>query len=190
MLWDASAADKGGWTSFMAKEISEEPEAVANTILGRARDGQVVIPELDGLDELFVGIQRIIIVACGTAAYAGLVGKYAIEQWARVPVDVELAHEFRYRDPVIGADTLVVSISQSGETMDTLMAVKYARERGARTLSICNTQGATIPARVRRDRLHARRTRGRRRLDEGVRRADHRAVPARAARRPRARHGR
>lgn len=145
ILWDASAADKGGWSSFMAKEISEEPEAVANTILGRTRDGQVVIPELDGLDELFVGIQRIIIVACGTAAYAGLVGKYAIEQWARVPVDVELAHEFRYRDPVIGPDTLVVSISQSGETMDTLMAVKYARERGARTLSICNTQGATIP---------------------------------------------
>ncbi|HEX5730378.1 glutamine--fructose-6-phosphate transaminase (isomerizing), partial [Microbacterium sp.] len=145
VLWDASAADKGGWTSFMAKEISEEPEAVANTILGRARDGQVVIPELDGLDELFTGIQRIIIVACGTAAYAGAVGKYAIEQWARVPVDVELAHEFRYRDPVIGDDTLVVSISQSGETMDTLMAVKYAREHGARTLSICNTQGATIP---------------------------------------------
>jgi glutamine---fructose-6-phosphate transaminase (isomerizing) len=145
VLWDASAADKGGWTSFMAKEISEEPEAVHNTILGRAREGQVVIPELDGLDELFAGIQRIIIVACGTAAYAGAVGKYAIEQWARVPVDVELAHEFRYRDPVIGASTLVVSISQSGETMDTLMAVKYAREHGARTLSICNTQGATIP---------------------------------------------
>ncbi|GAA1666610.1 glutamine--fructose-6-phosphate transaminase (isomerizing) [Microbacterium lacus] len=145
VLWDAAAADKGGWSSFMAKEISEEPEAVANTILGRTRDGQVVIPELDGLDDLFAGIQRVIIVACGTAAYAGMVGKYAIEQWARVPVDVELAHEFRYRDPVIGADTLVVSISQSGETMDTLMAVKYARERGARTLSICNTQGATIP---------------------------------------------
>lgn len=145
ILWDASAADKGGWSSFMAKEISEEPEAVANTILGRARDGQVVIPELDGLDELFAGIQRVIVVACGTAAYAGVVGKYAIEQWARVPVDVELAHEFRYRDPVIGPDTLVVSISQSGETMDTLMAVKYAREHGARTLSICNTQGATIP---------------------------------------------
>ncbi|MET0829620.1 MAG: glutamine--fructose-6-phosphate transaminase (isomerizing), partial [Microbacterium sp.] len=145
VLWDASAADKGGWSSFMAKEISEEPEAVLKTILGRTRDGQVVIPELDGLDDLFAGIQRIIIVACGTAAYAGSVGKYAIEQWARVPVDVELAHEFRYRDPVIGADTLIVSISQSGETMDTLMAVKYARERGARTLSICNTQGATIP---------------------------------------------
>ncbi len=86
-----------------------------------------------------------IITACGTASYAALVGKYAIEQWARVAVDVELAHEFRYRDPVIGEDTLVVSISQSGETMDTLMAVKYARERGARTLSVCNTQGATIP---------------------------------------------
>jgi glucosamine--fructose-6-phosphate aminotransferase (isomerizing) len=145
VLWDAAAADKGGWPSFMAKEISEEPEAVANTILGRTRDGEVVIPELDGLDELFLGIRRVIIVACGTAAYAGQVGKYAIEQWARVPVDVELAHEFRYRDPVIGEDTLVVSISQSGETMDTLMAVKYARERGAKTLSICNTQGATIP---------------------------------------------
>ncbi|MFT4260203.1 glutamine--fructose-6-phosphate transaminase (isomerizing) [Microbacterium sp.] len=143
--WDAAAAEKGGWPSFMAKEVAEQPEAVANTIRGRIHDGQVVIPELDGLDELFAGIDRIIITACGTASYAALVGKYAIEQWARVPVDVELAHEFRYRDPVIGAETLVVSISQSGETMDTLMAVKYARERGARTLSICNTQGATIP---------------------------------------------
>ena len=145
VVWDASAAEKGGWSSFMAKEVSEEPEAVANTIRGRVHDGQVVIPELDGLDELFAGIQRIIVIACGTAAYAALVGKYAIEQWARVPVDVELAHEFRYRDPVIGDDTLVVSISQSGETMDTLMAVKYAHEKGAKTLSICNTQGATIP---------------------------------------------
>ena len=145
VLWDASAADKGGWSSFMAKEVSEEPEAVANTIRGRIRDGVVVIPELDGLDELFEGINRIIIIACGTAAYAGLVGKYALEQWTRVPVDVELAHEFRYRDPVIGADTLVVSISQSGETMDTLMAVKHASELGAMTLSICNTHGSTIP---------------------------------------------
>ncbi|WP_312169657.1 glutamine--fructose-6-phosphate transaminase (isomerizing) [Microbacterium sp.] len=143
--WDAGAAEKGGWSSFMAKEVAEQPEAVANTLRGRIQGDQVVIPELDGLDELFLGINRIIITACGTAAYSALVGKYAIEQWARIPVDVELAHEFRYRDPVIGADTLVVSISQSGETMDTLMAVKYARERGARTLSICNTQGATIP---------------------------------------------
>jgi glucosamine--fructose-6-phosphate aminotransferase (isomerizing) len=143
--WDAASAEKGGWPSFMAKEVAEEPEAVANTIRGRVHDGSVVIPELDGSDELFRGIDRIIITACGTASYAAMVGKYALEQWARVPVDVELAHEFRYRDPVIGQNTLVVSISQSGETMDTLMAVKYARERGARTLSICNTQGATIP---------------------------------------------
>ena len=145
VVWDASAAEKGGWPSFMAKEVSEEPEAVANTIRGRVRDGVVAIPELDGLDDLFRGISRIVVIACGTAAYAGLTGTYAREQWARVPVDVVLAHEFRYRDPVIGPDTLVISISQSGETMDTLMAVKYAREHGAKTLSICNTQGATIP---------------------------------------------
>ncbi|GAA5200529.1 glutamine--fructose-6-phosphate transaminase (isomerizing) [Microbacterium jejuense] len=145
VTWDAAAAEKGGWSSFMAKEVSEEPEAVANTLRGRIHDGAVTIPELDGLDDLFTGISRIIVIACGTAAYAGQVGKYAIEQWTRIPVDVELAHEFRYREPVIGPDTLVVSISQSGETMDTLMAVKYAREHGAKTLSVCNTQGATIP---------------------------------------------
>ncbi len=143
--WNADAAEKGGWASFMAKEVAEQPEAIANTIRGRIHDGSVVIPELDGLDELFLGIDRIIVTACGTAYYSALVGKYAIEQWARIPVDVEFAHEFRYRDPVIGAKTLIVSISQSGETMDTLMAVKYAREHGAKTLSICNTQGATIP---------------------------------------------
>ncbi|MGI6878763.1 glutamine--fructose-6-phosphate transaminase (isomerizing) [Microbacterium sp. gxy059] len=143
--WDPAAADKGGWPSFMAKEVSEEPEAVANTVRGRVRDGGIVIPELDGLDDLFTGIDRVIVLACGTAYYSGLVGKYAIEKWAGIPVDVELAHEFRYRDPIVGARTLVVSISQSGETMDTLMAVKEAARLGARTLSICNTQGATIP---------------------------------------------
>ena len=144
--WDASAAEKGGWSSFMAKEISEEPEAVAKTILGRVHDGLVSLPEVVALGEgTLASIDRVVIIACGTAAYAGMVGKYAIEKWARVPVDVELAHEFRYREPVLSPNTLVVSISQSGETMDTLMAVKYAREQGARTLSICNTQGATIP---------------------------------------------
>ncbi len=142
--WDASAAEKGGWSSFMAKEISEEPEAVANTILGRVADGQVVLSELAELDETLKDIDRVIIVACGTASYSGLLGKYAIEKWARVPVEVELSHEFRYREPVLTPRTLVVSISQSGETMDTLMAVKYAIANGARTLSICNTQGATI----------------------------------------------
>ena len=143
--WDASAADKGGWSSFMAKEVSEEPEAVANTVRGRIKDGRVSIPELEGLDELFTGIDRIVILACGTANYAGLVGKYAIEKWSRIPVSVELAHEFRYSDPIVSESTLVVSISQSGETMDTLMAVKEAARLGAKTLSICNTQGSTIP---------------------------------------------
>lgn len=143
VTWDASAATKGGWRSFMAKEISEEPAAVANTIIGRIKGERV---DIDGIDsESLASVDRIVILACGTAAYAGLVGKYAIEKWARVPVDVELSHEFRYREPVISDNTLIVSVSQSGETMDTLMAVKYAREIGARTLSICNTQGATIP---------------------------------------------
>lgn len=143
--WDASAAEKGGWPSFMAKEISEEPKAVANTLLGRVHEGRVEIPELASLAERLPELDRIVIVACGTASYAGMLGKYAIEAWARVPVDVELSHEFRYRDPVLGPRTLVVSVSQSGETMDTLMAVKYAREQGAHTLAICNTQGSTIP---------------------------------------------
>ena len=146
IAWDASAAEKGGWSSFMAKEVSEQPDAVANTLRGRIHEGQAVVPELTGFgDDVLAGIRRIIIVACGTAANAGYVAKYAIEKWTRVPVDVELSHEFRYRDPVLSTETLVISISQSGETMDTLMAVKYAREGGAKAISICNTQGATIP---------------------------------------------
>ena len=146
VAWDASAAEKGGWSSFMRKEVSEQPEAVANTIRGRIVDGVVAIPELEEYgDDALRGIRRITVIACGTAAYAGMVAKYAIEQWARIPVEVELSHEFRYREPVLDDDTLVVSISQSGETMDTLMAVKYAREQGAKAISVCNTQGATIP---------------------------------------------
>ncbi len=146
VAWDASAAEKGGWSSFMAKEISEEPEALEQTLLGRVHDGLVVLDEIaDGFDDAVLrAVDRIVILGAGTAAYSGMLGKYAIEKWAGVPVEVDLAHEFRYRDPVLGPNTLVVSISQSGETMDTLMAVKYASERGARTLSICNTQGATI----------------------------------------------
>ena len=144
VLWDASASEKGGWSSFMAKEISEQPDAVANTMLGRVHDGQVVLAELAGLDDLLVGIDRIIVLGCGTASYSGMLGKYAIEKWAKVPVDIELSHEFRYRDPFLTPNTLVISISQSGETMDTLVAVQEAKAKGARTLSICNTQGATI----------------------------------------------
>ncbi|MCI4656519.1 glutamine--fructose-6-phosphate transaminase (isomerizing) [Cryobacterium zhongshanensis] len=146
IAWDASAAEKGGWSSFMAKEVSEQPDAVANTLLGRIHEGQAVVPELEAFgDDVLASIRRIVIVACGTAANAGYVAKYAIEKWTRVPVDVELSHEFRYRDPVLNAETLIISISQSGETMDTLMAVKFARESGAKAISICNTQGATIP---------------------------------------------
>jgi glucosamine--fructose-6-phosphate aminotransferase (isomerizing) len=146
IAWDASASEKGGWSSFMAKEISEQPDAVANTLRGRIDGDQVVVPELTEFgDAALAAIKRIVIVAAGTAAYAGQTAKYAIEKWAGVPVDVELSHEFRYRDPVITSDTLVISISQSGETMDTLMAVKFAMESGAKSISVCNTQGATIP---------------------------------------------
>ncbi|KAB1643799.1 MULTISPECIES: glutamine--fructose-6-phosphate transaminase (isomerizing) [unclassified Pseudoclavibacter] len=144
--WDATAAEKGGWKSFMAKEISEQPEAVANTLLGRIADGHVVVDQLGGVDaDLLRHIDRIIIVACGTASYAGQTAAYALQQWTRVPVSVELSHEFRYRDPILDDRVLVISISQSGETMDTLMAIRWASEQGAKTLSICNTQGATIP---------------------------------------------
>lgn len=145
VAWDASAAEKGGWPTFMKKEISEEPDAVAKTLLGRIVDGAVRLPELDAIEDILTDVDRIVVLACGTAAYASLVGKYALEAWARIPVDVELAHEFRYRDPVIDDRTLVVSVSQSGETMDTLVAVQHAKKLGARTISICNTQGATIP---------------------------------------------
>ena len=146
IAWDASASEKGGWSSFMKKEISEEPEAVAKTTLGRITEGTITLPELEPIgDDVLANIDRIIVIACGTAAYAGMLGKYAIEKWSRIPVEVELSHEFRYRDPILNDRTLVVSISQSGETMDTLMAVKYAVAAGARVLSICNTQGATIP---------------------------------------------
>ena len=120
---------------------------MANTLRGRIGvDGAVTLPELDSVLEGGSGLSRIIFIACGTAAYASMLGAYAIEKWSGIPVSVELSHEFRYRDPAVGPDTLVVSVSQSGETMDTLMAVRYASERGAKTLSICNTQGATIPS--------------------------------------------
>jgi glutamine---fructose-6-phosphate transaminase (isomerizing) len=146
VTWDAAAAEKGGYATFMEKEINEQPHAVADTLLGRTdHEGRLVLDEMRMSEEDLQGITKIVVIACGTAAYAGMVAKYAIEHWTRIPCEVELAHEFRYRDPVIDASTLVVSISQSGETMDTLMAVKHAGELGARTLSICNTHGSTIP---------------------------------------------
>ena len=144
--WDASQASKGGWPSFMAKEIADQPQAVADTLMGRINsEGMVTLPEIDGLDAKdLMAIDRIIVVACGTASYAGEIAKYAIEKWAKIPVSVELAHEFRYRDPILTPNTLIVAISQSGETMDTLMATRYAKEQGAKVMAICNTQGATL----------------------------------------------
>lgn len=144
--WDASAAEKDGYDTFMEKEIHDQPHAVADTLLGRTdASGQLILDELRIDPEELKSITKIIVLACGTSAYAGMVAKYAIEHWCRIPVEVELSHEFRYRDPIIDPHTLVVSISQSGETMDTLMAVRYAKEQGARTVSICNTNGSTIP---------------------------------------------
>jgi glucosamine--fructose-6-phosphate aminotransferase (isomerizing) len=146
VTWDAAAAEKGGYATFMEKEIYEQPHAVRDTLLGRTdSEGRLVLDDMSITEDQLRNVDRIIIVACGTAAYAGMVAKYAIEHWTRIPVEVALAHEFRYSDPIATDRTLVVSISQSGETMDTLMAVKHARELGALTLSICNTHGSTIP---------------------------------------------
>jgi glucosamine--fructose-6-phosphate aminotransferase (isomerizing) len=144
--WDASAAEKGGYDYFMLKEIAEQPRAVADTLLGRIDEaGRLVLDEMRLSDDELRETDKIVIVAAGTSYYAGLVAKYAIEHWTRIPCEVELASEFRYRDPVIGRRTLIIVISQSGETMDTLMALRHAREQGAQVLAICNTNGATIP---------------------------------------------
>ncbi len=144
--WDLSAAEKGGFDWFMRKEIYEQPRAVADTLLGRySPEGALQLDEMRLSDDELRVIDKIIVLACGTSFYAGLVAKYAIEHWTRIPCEVELASEFRYRDPIIDRSTLVVAISQSGETMDTLMAVRYAREQRARVLSICNTNGSTMP---------------------------------------------
>ncbi|MGO4131654.1 glutamine--fructose-6-phosphate transaminase (isomerizing) [Janibacter sp. RAF20_2_2] len=146
VTWDAAAAEKSGYDTFMEKEINDQPHAVGDTLLGRTdADGKLVLDELRIDEGKLKDIDRITIVACGTAAYAGMVAKYAIEHWTRIPVEVSLAHEFRYCDPIVSDRTLVVSISQSGETADTAMAVRHARSLGALTVSVCNTHGATIP---------------------------------------------
>ena len=143
--WDAAAAEKGGFNSFMEKEIHEQPTAVEQTLMGRLdENGNLTLDELNIDDSVLRSIDKIIVVACGTAAYAGQVARYAIEHWCRIPVEVELAHEFRYRDPVVSEKTLTVAISQSGETMDTIQAVRHAREQGSKVLAIVNTYGSTI----------------------------------------------
>ena len=146
ITWDSKAAEKGGFTHFMLKEIFEQPKAIADTLLGRLGDkNQIVLDELHLTKEEIKGLAKIVVLACGTAYHAGLVAKYAIEKWAKIPVEVELASEFRYRDPIIDKQTLVIAISQSGETMDTLMALRYAKAQGARVLAVCNTNSSTIP---------------------------------------------
>ena len=146
VTWDLSAAEKQGYDWFMRKEIYEQPQAVADTLLGRhTADGKLTLDELRIPAEELRRVDKIIIVACGTAFYAGMVAKYAIEHWTRIPCEVEIASEFRYRDPIITRTTLVVTISQSGETADTLMAIRHAREQHAKVIAICNTNGATIP---------------------------------------------
>ncbi len=146
VTWDLSAAEKSGYDWFMRKEIFEQPRAVADTLLGRfTSDGELQLDEIRIGEAELRSIDKIIIVACGSAYYAGLVAKYAIEHWTRIACEVEIASEFRYRDPIITRSTLVVTISQSGETADTLMAIRHAREQRAKVIAICNTNGATIP---------------------------------------------
>ncbi|MGZ6745499.1 MAG: glutamine--fructose-6-phosphate transaminase (isomerizing) [Nocardioides sp.] len=144
--WDLSAAEKDGHDWFMRKEIYEQPRAVADSLLGRRNAaGQLHLDEMRLSDQDLRDVDKIIIIACGTSFYAGMVAKYAIEHWTRIPVEVELASEFRYRDPILTASTLVVAISQSGETADTLQAIRHARLQRSRVLAICNTNGSTIP---------------------------------------------
>ena len=143
--WDLSAAEKGGYEYFMLKEIAEQPAAVADTLLGHFRDGRIMLDEQRLSDQELREIDKVFVVACGTAYHSGLLAKYAIEHWTRLPVEVELASEFRYRDPVLDRSTLVVAISQSGETADTLEAVRHAKEQKAKVLAICNTNGSQIP---------------------------------------------
>src|SRR2546426_1360373 len=142
--WDDEIAVKGGYETFMLKEIYEQPEVVRETIGDRARRGKLVLEGI-GLNELEIqNLRRIVIVACGTAYHAAVVGRYIIEEWARVPVEPDIASEWRYRNPVLSKDTLVIGISQSGETADTLAAMNLAQESGAHTLAITNMMGTQI----------------------------------------------
>ncbi len=143
--WDLAAAEKGGFDYFMLKEIQEQPAAVADTLLGHFAGDRIVLDEQRLDSQELRDVDKVFVVACGTAYHSGLIAKHAIEHWTRVPVEVEMASEFRYRDPVLDRSTLVVVISQSGETMDTLMALRHARDQKARVLAICNANGSTIP---------------------------------------------
>ncbi len=142
--WDVDAAEKGGYEHFMLKEMYEQPKAVTDTFSPRLKDGRVVIDELEMSDEEILSIRKLMIVACGSAYHAGVTGKYVLEGMARIPVEVDLASEYRYRDPLIEDGTLIVIISQSGETADSLAALRDSRERGAKVLGIVNVVGSSI----------------------------------------------
>lgn len=142
--WDVAAAQKGGYDFFMRKEIDEQPAAIRDTLIGRMRDGRLSLDELRVPDDVLREVSKVFVVACGTAFHSGLVAKYAIEHWTRLPVEIEIASEFRYRDPVLGPDTLTLAVSQSGETIDTLEAARHARRQGSQVIAVTNTVGSSL----------------------------------------------
>ncbi len=142
--WDVARAQKGGFDDFMLKEIHEQPGAIRDTLVGRVVDGRLVMDELRIADDVFREISKVFVVACGTAFHSGMVAKYAIEHWTRLPVEIEIASEFRYRDPVLGPDTLTLAVSQSGETIDTLEAARHARRQGSYVIAVTNTVGSSL----------------------------------------------
>ena len=142
--WDISQAQKSGYDSFMRKEIDEQPGAIRDTLVGRVVGGRLQLDELHVSDDVLREVSKVFVVACGTAFHSGMVAKYAIEHWTRIPVEIEIASEFRYRDPVLGPDTLTLAVSQSGETIDTLEAARHARRQGSQVVAVTNTVGSTI----------------------------------------------
>lgn len=144
--WDAEAAEKGGYPHFVIKEINEQPEALRRSLTGRIRNGQLQLPEMERIERagLLNNIQRIIVVACGTSYHAGMIAKYAIEKWARIPVETVTAAEFRYSDPIVGPETLCIAVTQSGETADTLVGIRQAREHGAPVIAVTNIVSSAI----------------------------------------------
>jgi glutamine---fructose-6-phosphate transaminase (isomerizing) len=142
--WDVARAQKGGYDTFMRKEIDEQPSAIRDTLVGRTVAGRLVLDELHVSDDTLREVGKVFVVACGTAFHSGLVAKYAIEHWTRLPVEIEIASEFRYRDPVLGPDTLTLAVSQSGETIDTLEAARHARRQGSQVIAVTNTVGSSL----------------------------------------------
>ena len=179
--WDPVMAEKAGYKHFMLKEIFEQPMAIKETVLGRASgsSGKVFLHEIEIPDEVLRQTERVLILACGTSWHAALVGKFMIESIARVPVEVDYGSEYRYRDPIVGPNTLAIVITQSGETADTLAALREAKKKGAASIAICNVVGSMATREAHGHRLHPRRTGDRRRVDEGLHVTAGRAASAR-----------